>query len=186
MHGSCRDIAFVADLCAREPRLRAGRGRLAVSRPTASAISISPRASRSTALGHAHPHLVAALTRAGAQALARLQPLSHPGSRAAGRAAVRSDLRRPRVLRQFRRRGDGMRDQDGAQIPLRQRQSRSATASSPSRAPSTAARWRRIAADRQQEISRRLRPAGRGLRPGAVRRSRRGRRRRSAARPRRS
>ena len=39
------------------------------------------------ALGHAHPHLVAALT----------EP--------AGSAARQRDLRRPRLLRQFRRRG---------------------------------------------------------------------------------
>ena len=73
------------------------------------------------ALGHAHPHLVAAIDRAGEKALARLQPLSHPRSRAAGRSAVRGELCRHGVLRQFRRRGDGMRDQDGAQISVRQR-----------------------------------------------------------------
>ena len=41
-------------------------------------------------------------------------------------AAVRGELRRRRVLHQLRRRGDRVRDQDGAQIPLRQAASRSA------------------------------------------------------------
>ena len=73
------------------------------------------------ALGHAHPHLVDAHHRAGQEALARLQSLPHSGGRAAGRAAVRGELRRRGVLRQFRRRGDGMRDQDGAQVSGGQR-----------------------------------------------------------------
>ena len=40
-----------------------------------------------TGLGHAHPHLVATLHRAGGQALARLQPVPDPRARAAGRPA---------------------------------------------------------------------------------------------------
>ena len=64
------------------------------------------------ALGHAHPHLVEALDRAGAEALARLQSLSQSRSGAARGAAVRGELRRRRVLLQFRRRGGGRRDQD--------------------------------------------------------------------------
>ena len=138
----CRDIASAADLCARRPRFRAGRRRLA-GRDQRRALSrfhlrrrrqrARPRASAARRRAH----------RAGAEALARLQPLPHSRGRAAGRAAVRGELRRPRLLLQFRRRGDGVRDQDGAQIPVRQRPARSAIASSPSKAPSTAARWRR-------------------------------------------
>ena len=62
--------------------------------------------------------------RAGQEGHPRLQPLSHPRRRAAGRPAVRYDLRRQGVFRQFRRRGDGRRHQDGAEVPVRQRPSR--------------------------------------------------------------
>ena len=118
------------------------------------------------------PHLVKALTEQAAEALAHLQPLPHPGAGAAGRAAGRQHLRRHRVLRQFRRRGDRVRHQDGAQVPGDDRRIPSATASSPSKAPSTAARWR-PRRRRPAEIPGGLRPHGRGLRPGAVRRPQR-------------
>ena len=118
--------------------------------------------------------------RAGRQALARLEPLPDPGGRAAGAAARRRDLRRHGVLHQFRRRGDRVRDQDGAPVPCRRTASPSASASSPSRAPSTAARWRRIAAGGQEKYLEGLRPEGRGLRPGPLRRHRGARRPRSA------
>ena len=125
------------------------------------------------ALGHAHPHLVEALDRAGPQALARLEPVPHSGGRAAGRAAVRRDLCRPRVLLQFRRRGDGMRDQGRPQIPVCQRPPRALPhhhlRGRLPRPHAGDARRRRT-----EEISRRLRPGGRRLRPGAVRRSRSG------------
>ena len=93
-------------------------------------------------LGHGHPHLVAGADRAGRQALARLQPLRDSRPEPAGRAAGRGHLRRQGVLHQFGRGGAGMRDQDGAPLPVCRRAIPSASASSPSRAPSTAARWR--------------------------------------------
>ena len=109
--------------------------------------------------------------RAGHEALARLQSLPHPGRRAAGRPAVRLELRRYRVLPELRRRSHRMRDQDGAQIPVGERQA----GALPHyhlrrRLPRPHARGHRR--HRQQEISRRLRPAGRRLRPGGLRRSR--------------
>ena len=91
---------------------------------------------------------------AGEEALARLQLVPHPRRRAARRAAVRSDLRRLRLLPEFRHRGDRMRDQDGAQISIGQRQARTLSASSPSRAPSTAARWRHWRRPATRNISR--------------------------------
>ena len=95
------------------------------------------------ALGHAHPHLVAALTEQ-AQKLWHVSNLYQiPGGRAGRRAAVRCELCRRGVLLQFRRRGDGMLDQDRAQISRRRTGGRSAIASSPSRARFTAAPWRR-------------------------------------------
>ena len=137
------------------------------------------------ALGHAHPHLVAALDRAGAEALARLQSLRDSRSRARRAAAVRRELRRRGVLLQFRRRGDGMRDQDGAQIPFGERRAGALPhhhlRGRVPRPHAGDARRRRT-----EEISRRLRPRGRGLRSGAVRRSRGDQARDRAARPRRS
>ena len=137
------------------------------------------------ALGHAHPHLVAAHHRAGHEGLARLQSLPHPRRRAAGRAAVRGELRRRGVLRQFRRRGDGMRDQDGAQVSVGERPAGTL--------PHHHLRGRLprphagdAGGRRPEEISRRLRPGGRRLRPGAVRRPRGHQARRSARRPARS
>ena len=76
-----------------------------------------------------------------------------PEQREAGRPAVRGELRRLRLLRQFRRRGDGMRDQDRAQVSRRRAASPSAIASSPSRARSTAARWRRSRPAARRNIS---------------------------------
>ena len=68
------------------------------------------------ALGHAHPHLVAALDEQ-AQKLWHVSNLYEiPEAERAARAAVRGELRRRGFLLQFRRRGDGMRDQDRAQI----------------------------------------------------------------------
>ena len=84
-----------------------------------------------TALGHAHPHLVAALTEQAKKLWHTVQPVSDPRPAAAGRAAGGGELRRQRVLLQFRRRGDRMRPQDGAQVPRRDRHIPSAIASSP-------------------------------------------------------
>ena len=125
------------------------------------------------ALGHAHPHLVAAVQAQVAKLCARLQSLPHSRGRAAGRAAVRGQLRRHGVLRQFRRRGAGSDHQDGAQVPIRER---------PSRALPHHHLRRRVprphAGDarrrRTEEASRRLRSGGGRLRPGAGRRHRSG------------
>ena len=109
---------------------------------TADAISTSAAASRSPLLGHAHPHLVATL-KAQAEKLwhcSNLYGIERPG--AAGRAAGRAVVRRHRVLRQLRRRGARVRDQDGAALPATSAARASASGSSPSRAPSTAARSR--------------------------------------------
>jgi hypothetical protein len=76
------------------------------------------------ALGHAHPRLVEALT---AQA-ARLWHTSNlyriPNQERLAEMPRRRILRRHGVLRQFRRRGDGVLHQDGAQVPRLEGQSR--------------------------------------------------------------
>ena len=94
------------------------------------------------ALGHAHPQLVEGADRAGGQALAHLQPLSRPRAGAAGEAAGRCDLRRHGVLHQFRRRGDRVRRSRWRGAINTRTAIPSASASSPSKARSTAARWR--------------------------------------------
>ena len=107
------------------------------------------------ALGHAHPHLVTALSEQAAQAVAHLQPLPDPRGRAAGGAADRRDLRRHGVLHQFRRRGAGMRHQDGAALsPFPAAQPERFRHRSPSRAPSMAGRWRRSRPAARRNISR--------------------------------
>ena len=103
--------------------LSSGARALGCSRPTASAISISPPASPSPRSATPIPSWSRRL-RSRREALARLESVPHPARRAAGRPAVRGDLRRHRVLHQFRRRGDRMRDQDGAQISIGQRPAR--------------------------------------------------------------
>ncbi len=80
-------------------------------------------------LGHAHPRLVTALNEQAQKALARLKlstALRRPNGWPTGCAPRPSPTRC--VLHQFRRRGDGMRDQDGAQTPDRERPARSAIA----------------------------------------------------------
>ena len=98
---------------------------------------------------------------------------SEPGRRDAGRPALRAELRGLRVLLQFRRRGDGMRDQDGAPVSRRQGAARALSHHHlRGRVPwphAGDARGRRPG-----EISRRLRSAGRRLRSGSARRSRGG------------
>ena len=106
------------------------------------------------ALGHSHPHRGRGHHRAGqAQGHPRLQSLPHPGGRAAGRPAVRGELCRHGVLRQFRRRGDGRRDQDGAQVPVGERPSRALPHHHLRGLVSTAARWRRSRPPRTRSIS---------------------------------
>ena len=61
-----------------------------------------------TSLGHAHPHVVAALEGSGQAALARLQPLPHSAPSPPCRATDGRIVCRPRALLQFRRRGGGV------------------------------------------------------------------------------
>ena len=119
---------------------------------------------------------------AGDKAVAHVEPVQEPGRRAARRAAVRAELCRLRVLLQFRRRSDGMRDQGHAQISRRQ---------GPSRALSHHHLRRRVprphagdaGRDRLRQISRRFRAADGRLRPGAASAISRRSRRRSGRRP---
>ena len=94
------------------------------SRPTASAISISPPASRSMRSATRIRTLVEALTEQAHKVwhVSNLYRIPE-GERLAERlcAATFADTV---FFQQFRRRGDGMRDQDGAQIPVRQRPAR--------------------------------------------------------------
>ena len=125
------------------------------------------------ALGHAHPHLVAALTEQ-AQKVWHVSNLYEiPEAERVAQRLVRRQLCRRRVLLQFRRRSDGMRHQDGAQIPVGERRARALSHHHLRRRlprPHAGDARRR----RPEEISRRLRPGGRRLRPGAIRRSRSG------------
>ena len=121
------------------------------------------------ALGHAHPHLVAAITEQARKVWHVSNLYRIPESRAAGRPPVRGELRGRGVLRQFRRRGDGMRDQDGAQIPGGERQA-GALPHHHLRGRLPRAHAGDAGGRRSEEVSRRLRPGGRRLRPGAVRR----------------
>ena len=108
---------------------------------------------------------------------------SMPGQEQLARRLIEADFRRHGVLHQFGRRGAGMRDQDGAQISRRQRQPRAL----PDRHLRRRLPWPHACHHRRRrpgEISRRLRTQGRGLRPGALRRSRGRSRRRSVTRPR--
>ena len=122
-------------------------------------------------LGHAHPHLVEAL-KDQAEKLWHLSNLYEiPARRGWPTRLAAGDLRRQGVLHQFRRRGAGMRDQDGAALSLCQRPSGAL--------PHHHLRGRlprpHAGDDRRRrpgEISRGLRPEGAGLRPGAVRRPR--------------
>jgi len=124
-------------------RLRARRRLLADCDEPASDISTFGAGIAVNVLGHAHPRLVARPDRAGRQDLAQLQPVPDPRRRTAGAAARRRDLRRPRLLHQFGGRGQRGRRSRWRGGAMRSTAIRRNTASSPSKAPSTAARWRR-------------------------------------------
>ena len=125
-------------------------------------------------LGHSHPHLVAALTEQAGKLWHVSNLYEIPGPAPACRAARREHLCRQGVLHQFGRRGAGMRDQDGAPLSLCERPSRALSHHHlRGRLP-----WPHAGDDRRRrpaEIPGRFRPQGRRLRPGAVRRHRRGR-----------
>ena len=179
-----RDIAPDADLRARRPRFRAGRRRMA-DRDQWRALPRFLLGRRRQCAGALASAARRRARGAGPKSLARLQSLRDSGGRARRQAAVRGELCRLRVLLQFRRRGDGMRDQGGAQIPGGQRQAGALPhhhlRGLLPRPHAGDARRRR-----PEEISRRLRPGGRRLRSHAVRRSRSGQARHRAARPPRS
>src|SRR5450631_2496092 len=108
----------------------------------------------------------------GDETVAHVEPVQESGWRAARGTAVRGELRRPCVFRKLRRRGDGMRDQDHAQISRRQ---------GPRGALSHHHLRRRISrphasdagGDRVGQISRGFRAADGWLRSGHARRPRR-------------
>ena len=169
-HDQERDVASASRIRQGRSRLRARRGRVADrdQRRALSRFHLRRRGECARPLPSASGRGAAG---AGDQAVAHVEPVQEPGRRAARGAAVRAELCRLRVLRQFRRRGDGMRDQGHAQISRRQ---------GPSRALSHHHLRRRVSRphagdagrDRLGEISRRLRAADGRLRPGAARRSR--------------
>ena len=67
-------------------------------------------------LGHAHPHLVEALT-AQARKVWHTSNLYRVTGQERLQAALRGNVRRQGFLREFRRRGDGSVREDGAEIP---------------------------------------------------------------------
>ena len=172
-HDKQRHVASASRLCQGRSRLRARRGRLARrhQRRALSRLRLGRRGQRARPRPSASGRGAAPSRRQSSGTCSNLFRM--PGRRPACRAAVRADLCRHGVLLQFRRRGDGMRDQDGA--PLSRRQG-------PSRALSPRHLRRRLprphAGDHRRrparQISRRLWPAAGRLRPGAARRSRSG------------
>ena len=166
------DLAYSADLRPRRPRVRARRGRVALSRPRRALSRFHLRRRRQ----RARPCASEARRgdgRAGAQALARLQPVPHSRrERLADRlcAACFADF----VF--FC--NSGAEAIEGA---IKMARKYHAVNGQPERyriVTFEGAFHGRTLADarggRKQEISRRLRPAGRRLRSGAVRRSRGG------------
>ena len=171
-HDQQRRVASAPRFRQGRSRLRARRGRVAGrhQRRSLSRFHLGRRGQCARPLPSASGRSAAG---AGHQALAHVEPVQVARRRQARRAAVRAELCRLRVLLQFRRRGDGMRDQGGAQVSRRQ---------GPSRALSHHHLRRRVprphagdaGRDRLRQISRRLRPADGRLRPGAAWRHRSG------------
>ena len=169
-HDQQRDVASASRIRQGRSRFRARRGLLADrdQRRALSRFHLRRRGERARPLPPASGGGAAG---AGHQTVAHVEPVQEPGRREAGGAAVRTELCRLRLLRQFRRRSDGMRDQGHAQISRRQ---------GPSRALSHHHLRRRVSRphagdagrDRLAEISRRFWAAGGRFRPGAARRSR--------------
>ncbi len=121
-------------------------------------------------LGYSHPHLVAALTAAGRQALAHLESVSNPAGRESRRAPLRGELRRLCFFHQFRRRSPRRRHQDRAQISVGERPSGEVPHHHlQGRFPRP--HHRHHLGRRESEISRRVRTRARRLRHRRVRRS---------------
>ena len=106
-------VPHVAGVRPRRHRLRARRGCVA-DRDRRRALSRFHQRRRRQRAWPCPPASGRSGAGAGREAVARLEPVPDSGRRAARRAAVRGELRRRRVLRQFRRGGDGSRHQDGA------------------------------------------------------------------------
>ena len=70
------------------------------------------------ALGHCHPHLVAALQEQATKLWHMSNLFKSPDGEKLAARLCEAELRRHRVLLQFRRRSDGMRDQDGAPLSV--------------------------------------------------------------------
>ena len=142
-----RDIAMStassADLRARRPRVRAGRGRLADRHRWRALSRLHLRRRRERARSRAPE----ARRRARPRRPTRRSHVSNlfrvPEQEQLADRLCAAELCRSCVLRQFRRRGDGRRDQDRAQISTPSTGSPNAIASSRSKARSTAARLRR-------------------------------------------
>jgi acetylornithine/N-succinyldiaminopimelate aminotransferase len=121
------------------------------------------------ALGHAHPHLVAALQEQATKALAHVEPVQEPGRRTA-RGGLCEQSFADLVFSQFRRGGDGMRDQGVAQYKLSKGHAERYR-SSPSRRLSRPDAGN-AGRDRLAKISRRLWPPVDGFDQVAARRPR--------------
>ena len=117
-----------------------------------------------TSVGHAHPHLVETLDEPGLEAVARFEPLPECPRASASRAASSTRPSPISFSSPTRRGGQRGRDQDGAQAPFGRRPSRALSH------PHLRGRlpWPHAGDDRRRrpgQISRRLRPQGRRLRP---------------------
>ena len=156
--------ASPADLCSGRRDVRAGRRRLSLRHRRAQ-ISRFLERRRGHALGHAHPHLVAALVAAGRRSLWHCSNLYQiPGQQRAAERLVAASFADTVFFCNSGAEAMEVRDQGGAQIPRRDRPSRALPPHLLHRlVPRPHARdtGRRG----QREIPRGLRPAGAGLRP---------------------
>ena len=161
-----------AHLRPRQPRVRAGRRRVAGGDQWRPLPGFRQRRCRQRA-GPRAPKAGRCADPAGQQGVAHLQPLSRRRPGAAGGAAVRGDVRRPGVLLQFGRGGLRRRHQAGAALSLRERPARTLAADYvQGRIPRAHARHHRLGG--QCQAPGRLRRSGRRVRHRPVRRSRGG------------
>ena len=167
------DIGHRPDLRPRECRLRARRGLLAHVDGRRALSRFRRRHRRD--LGRPRPSASGrSADEPGLEAVAHFEPLSESRGRALCAPSGRRHLRRPRVLRQFGRRGQRGGGEDGAPAPVGRRPSRALShAHLRGRLPRPDARDDRRR--RPGQISRRLRPQGRRLRPDSADRPRGGR-----------
>ena len=168
-----RDIRHRPDLRPRQRRFRARRGLLA-GVDGRRALSRFRRRHRRD-LGRPRPSAPGrSADEPGLEAVARFEPVPESRGRALCAPSGRRHLRRPRVLRQFGRRGQRGGGEDGAPAPVDRRPSRALShAHLRGRVPRPYARDDRRR--RPGQISRRLRSQGRRLRPDSADRPRGGR-----------